>query len=98
MDKYGLLVSYDHCDGCRDCERACQSGGLAARETEPMRLGSGRLHSETVAIPTDLCDRCGSRGEPACVQACTKGCLELGKIRELAPRMTRREMALFTLK
>ena len=96
MPKYGLLIDYEFCTGCRACEIACkqehnrrpEEWGIYVKEVEPEVTG-GKLYY--FPFPTDNCNLCGKRIakglQPACVKNCYAGVMEFGTIGELTQRM-----------
>ncbi len=92
MPKYGLLIDYDFCIGCRVCEIACKQEhqrpvgeqGIQVMGVEPEGAG-GRLYF--FPFPTDRCNLCGKRIakglQPACVQHCQARVMKFGRIEEL---------------
>ena len=92
MAKYGLLIDYDFCIGCRVCEIACKQEhnrpagdwGIKVMEVEP-KIAGGKLYY--FPFPTDNCNLCGKRVakglQPACVQHCLANVMKFGKIEEL---------------
>ena len=96
MPKYGLLIDYEFCVGCRACELACKQEhnrpegeyGICVKEVEP-EISGGKLYY--LPFPTDKCSLCGNRVakglQPACVQNCWSGVMKFGKIDELAEYM-----------
>ena len=96
MPKYGLLIDYEFCTGCRACELACKQEhdrpdgerGIYVNRVEPEITG-GRLYY--FPFPTDNCNLCGkriARGlKPACEQHCWAGVMKLGTIGDLAEQM-----------
>ena len=104
-ERYGLLVSYLACSGCRKCVEACSlahhdargKSGLKISAAGPYRFPSGKTVTYFVAAPTDSCDGCALADVPACVSACPAGCLSCGEVKRLGTQMTGRNMALFTL-
>lgn len=56
-----VLVDYEKCDGCGDCQKACPFGAI---DLKPLGDADGRL----VANKCDLCKN--NPGGPACVNVC----------------------------
>ncbi|MFC1958085.1 oxidoreductase [Chloroflexota bacterium] len=96
MPKYGLLIEYEFCVGCRACEIACkkehgrssEEWGIYVNEVAPEITG-GKLYY--LPFPTDNCNLCGKRTakgrQPACVHNCWAGVIKFGKIEELTKIM-----------
>jgi Fe-S-cluster-containing dehydrogenase component len=96
MPKYGLLIDYEYCVGCRGCEIACKiehgraddECGIQVQEIQP-EVSKGKLYY--YPFPTDHCNLCGkriSRGlQPACVHSCWAKVMRFGTILELAEYM-----------
>ena len=92
MPKYGLLIDYEFCVGCRVCEIACkqehnrppEEWGIYVKEIEP-EIAWGK--SYYFPVPTDNCNLCGKRItkglQPACVHNCWAGVMTFGTIQEL---------------
>ena len=97
MPKYGMLINYDFCVGCRVCELACKKEhdrpedewGICVQEVKPEFTG-GRQYF--LPFPTDNCNLCGKRiakgKEPACVHNCWANVMQFGKIEELVRQLT----------
>lgn len=51
-------------------------------------------------MPTDRCDRCAvrqSQGKlPSCVQHCQAGCIYVGTLEELADKINKKKVAIFS--
>ncbi|MEG0071407.1 MAG: 4Fe-4S binding protein [Raoultibacter sp.] len=103
-----LLVDYEYCTGCHTCEVACQQEhGLGAEEfgikltqIGPDQIDERHWQYEFVPVPTDRCDRCAERlaegKDPSCVHHCQAGCLYVGSLEELADKLTKKKVALFS--
>ena len=99
MPKYGLLIDYEFCVGCRVCELVCKKEhnrpdgeyGICVREVEPELTGGKQYF---FPFPTDNCNLCGrrmARGlEPACVHNCWADVMRFGKIETLAGEMQKK--------
>lgn len=99
MPKYGLLIDYEFCVGCRACEIACKqehdrSGdecGIQVQQIEP-EVTKGKLYF--YPFPTDYCTFCGKRMakglQPACVRNCWAGVMSFGTIKELSENMQKK--------
>jgi Fe-S-cluster-containing dehydrogenase component len=99
MPKFGLLIDYEFCIGCRTCEIACkqehnrpaEEWGIRVIEVEPEVTG-GKLYY--FPFPTDKCNLCGKRIakglEPACVKHCLARAILFGNIEELTGYMKKK--------
>ncbi len=99
MPKYGLLIDYEFCVGCRTCEIACNREhnrpadecGIHVQEIEP-ELTRGKVYYHP--FPTDHCNLCGKRIakglQPACVHNCWAHVMRFGTIPELAEHMQKK--------
>ncbi len=96
MAKFGFLIDYGLCIGCRGCEIACRKehnrpegeSGIVVKKIEADENGG-----KPVFLPfhTEKCNLCGKRisqgKRPACVHNCWGQVLTFGKIEELAELM-----------
>lgn len=92
MPKFGLLIDYEFCVGCRVCELACKKEhnrpddewGIRVNEVEQ---GNNDSKQFFFPYPTDKCNLCGKRiskgKKPACVHNCWAGVMQFGKIDDL---------------
>jgi len=99
MPKFGLLIDYEFCIGCRSCEIACkqehnrppEEWGIRVMKVEP-EVSGGKLYY--FPFPTDKCNLCGKRRakglEPACVKHCLAKVIRFGTIEELAKHMLKK--------
>jgi Fe-S-cluster-containing dehydrogenase component len=99
MPKYGLLIDYEFCVGCRACEIACKQEhnraadeyGIQVQEIEP-EVTRDKLYY--YPFPTDNCNLCGKRIakglQPACVTNCWAKVMRFGTIQELAEHMQKK--------
>jgi Fe-S-cluster-containing dehydrogenase component len=99
MPKYGLLIDYEFCVGCRACEIACKQEhnrdadeyGIQVQEIKP-EITKGKLYY--YPFPTDKCNLCGKRIakglQPACVTNCWAKVMRFGTIQELAKHMQKK--------
>jgi Fe-S-cluster-containing dehydrogenase component len=99
MPRFGLLIDYEFCVGCRSCEIACKmehdrpmdQRGIIVQEVTSTHPG-GKTYF--FPFPTDKCDLCGRRRakglEPSCVRHCWTGVIQFGTIGELADQMSQK--------
>jgi len=107
MSRYSLLVDYKYCTGCHACEIACNQEydrpvGLTGIKVFESTMAVGdKFFINYMPIRTDLCSFCAARikkgKQPACVQHCLSGCLEVSETLKLAETFSKQErMMLFT--
>lgn len=108
MSRNGLLIDYEFCTGCHTCEMACKvelglpkgKWGIQVAQIGPWQIDDDRWEYEFVPIPTELCNLCEDRvaaGKlPTCIHHCQAGVMEYGPVEELAKKMTKQKMVLFT--
>ncbi len=92
MPKFGLLIDYEYCVGCKSCEVACKMEhgrpqdeyGICvqqAKESDP----NGKIYF--IPFPTDNCNMCGKRRakgkKTSCEKHCWTGAIKFGRIEEL---------------
>ncbi len=94
-DRNALLVDYEYCVGCCDCELACleehsfgpERMGIKVQKLGPWRTRIGGWQYDFVPIPTDWCDLCERRvaagGRPACVEGCTYSVIKVGTVDQM---------------
>ena len=86
--RFGLLIDYKLCTGCRSCEVACKEEhdypvgkwGIRVFDDGPWEKGGdgsmGRdFNWNKIAVPTDLCDLCADRVAEGRDPACVHHCL-----------------------
>ena len=107
MRKY-LVIDYDYCSGCHTCEIACQQEhglepdqfGIKLTTIGPDHISEDHWQYEFVPVPTERCDRCGSRlaegKQPSCVHHCQAGCMYFGTLEELADVIDKKKIAIFS--
>lgn len=96
-DKYGILVDYQWCTGCRSCVMACkvehgwqagEANGIILFEDGPRMQPNGKFEYTNLPVFTSLCDLCEERvaaGKlPTCVHHCQAACMKYGKVEDLA--------------
>jgi Fe-S-cluster-containing dehydrogenase component len=103
MPKYGLMIDYEFCVGCRVCELACKTEhnrpegecGIHVKEVTP-EISGGRQYF--FPFTTDHCNLCGkriARGlNPACVHNCWAGVMTFGRIEELTGYLLKKPRSL----
>ena len=107
MRKY-LAIDYEFCSGCHTCEIACQQErglapdqyGIKLTQIGPDQITDRHWQLEYVPIPTERCDRCEARvaaGKlPSCVHHCQAGCIFYGTLEELADKIDKEKVAIFS--
>ena len=99
MPKFGLLIDYDYCIGCKTCEVACKMEHSRPADEYGIRVQRAKEASEDEKIyyiprPTDKCDLCGRRrakGEKtSCEKHCWTGAIKFGTIDDLAGELKKR--------
>lgn len=99
MPKFGLLIDYEYCVGCRSCEVACKMEYNRSQDVWGIRVqragesdSSGKIYF--IPFPTDNCNLCGKRRangkEPSCEKHCWTGAIKFGKIEELTEEIKKR--------
>lgn len=107
MSKYGLLIHYEYCSGCRSCDVACRKEhdipagkwGMNVVEEGPWQVSERDWEWNNLPIPTKLCDLCEERvsqgRKPSCVHHCLANCIEFGTIEELAKSLAEKDHRAF---
>lgn len=108
MARFGLVIDYLYCTGCRICEIACQMEnklpvgqfGIKVQEIGPWQISEDRWELEYILVPTQQCNLCHDRivagKQPTCVQHCMSDCLRYGTVDELVEIMgDKYEQAIF---
>jgi anaerobic dimethyl sulfoxide reductase subunit B (iron-sulfur subunit) len=95
MSRYGILVDYEWCSGCKACVVACQMEhglppdrfGIVVTELGPWEIEGDRWQHDFQPGFTDECDLCTRRvvagKKPSCVQHCQAQVLSFGPVEEL---------------
>ena len=98
-NKYGMLIDYKWCSGCKSCEVACKYQknfdvsdpvyGITVLQVGPFDLGDGKFEWNYIPTPTSFCDMCQERidewgNRPPCEIACLGQCMTIGPVDELA--------------
>lgn len=109
MTQQGLLIDYEFCTGCHTCEMACKvekgleegQWGIKLSQIGPWKLDEDKWEWDYVPMPTQRCDLCKDRLEagkvPACVHHCQALCMYYGPVDELAKKMTKPRMTIYTV-
>lgn len=110
MAQNGLLIDYEFCTGCHACEMACKvekglkegEFGIKLAEIGPWKLGDDKKWEwDFLPMPTQRCDLCQDRIDagkvPACVHHCQSLVMEYGAVEDLAKKMTKPRIVLFTI-
>lgn len=110
MTQHGLLIDYEFCTGCHACEVACKveknlgegEFGIKLAEIGPWKLdGAKKWEWDFFPMPTQRCDLCQERIDagkvPACVHHCQSLAMEFGPVEELAKKVTKPRMVLFSV-
>ena len=88
MSQHGLLIDYEFCTGCHACEVAC-------------KLDGDTWEWDYLPMPTQRCDLCQDRIDagkvPACVHHCQSLAMEFGPIEELAKKVAKPRMVLYSV-
>ena len=104
----GLLIDYNFCTGYHSCEMACKvehgygegEWGIKLTQQGPDKLADGSWEFNYIPVPTDRCDLCAERVSegrlPTCVHHCQGLCMYYGSVEDLATRMDKSHMVLFT--
>lgn len=109
MTQHGLLIDYEYCTGCHACEVACKvekgleegEFGIKLSQIGPWKLCDDTWEWDFVPMPTQACDLCQDRlnaGKvPTCVHHCQSLVMDFGPVEELAKRMAKPRVVLFTV-
>ena len=107
--RYGLLIDYEYCTGCFTCQVACaqeykrpkEQVGMQVIETITMKP-NGKPYLAFLPFPTENCNLCVGRtrkGEkPTCVKHCMANVIQYGTVDELAEKMNKPRMVLYSIK
>lgn len=94
-ERTAMLVDYEYCVGCCDCELACMEShdhgpdrmGIKVQKLGPWSKPGGGWQYDFMPIPTDWCDSCQERvakgSRPACVDGCTYNAIKVGPVEEM---------------
>lgn len=94
--RYAMLVDYEYCIGCSECETACLDAhdrsvdkmGIKVQKLGPWRSPKGGWQYDFVPIPTDWCDLCESvlteESAPACLTRCTYSVIKFGTLEQVS--------------
>ncbi len=90
MAKYGLLIDYYYCTGCKSSDVACgiEHGipvgqfGIKVHHNGPWEYAPDKWQISDIHTPTYLCDLCAERvaqgKQPSCVHNCIADCMRYG--------------------
>lgn len=104
-----LLIDYAYCTGCHTCELACQQEhglepeqfGIQVRQIGPDQISERHWQYEFFPSITERCDGCAERvgkgKKPSCAHHCQAGVIEFGEAAELAAKLTKEKLVLFTI-
>lgn len=107
--QYGLLIDYEFCTGCHTCEMACKvehklpegQWGIKLQQLGPYEIAPRKWDFRYMPMPTALCDLCAARVDegrwPTCVHHCQASVMEYGAVDDLAKRMTKPTMVLYSV-
>ena len=96
MGRYGLLIDYEYCSGCRSCEVACKeehgypvgTWGIKVLVNGPWQIEGHDWNWDNIPTPTKLCDLCTERVSdgraPTCVHHCLAQVMKFGILEELS--------------
>lgn len=99
MTRYGILIDYEYCTGCRSCEMACRveydfpqgRNGIVVNEIGPWQIEGDRWQYDYLPALTDECTLCAARVEkgkqPTCVQHCQAAVMTYGSVSELSAKL-----------
>ena len=106
-----MLVDYEYCLGCCDCEIACMDErgvgpdkmGIKVTKLGPWRTEDGSWQYDFMPVPTDWCDLCRDRtksgGQAACVRHCSYNVILCGSVDDFIDIVkTKPKMTLFTVR
>lgn len=108
MSQNGLLIDYEYCFGCHTCEMACKTDkhlekgqfGIELHKIGPREVAPDKWEYTFIPIPTELCDLCEDRvaegRKPMCVHHCEALVMDYGPIDELAKKINKPKMVLWT--
>lgn len=96
--KYGMIVNYGYCSGCRSCEVSCRKEkGLSLEEwgikVNDMGLEKqgGAWEWDYLPAPSGLCDMCEGRIEdgkkPLCQLHCLANVIEVVPVGEIGAKL-----------
>lgn len=106
-----MIVDYEYCLGCSDCELACMAErdvgpekmGIKVVRLGPWRADDGAWQYDFMPIPTDWCNLCLDRtqkgGQAACVRHCSYNVISCGEVDDLIASVKMKpKMTLFTIR
>lgn len=104
----GLFIDYEYCTGCKTCVTACKvehgmptgDFGIVLLQDGPRQKSDGTWEYNYLPMPTSLCDMCAERVEvgklPTCVHHCQAGVMVYGTIEELAAKVNKPNVAIYS--
>jgi Fe-S-cluster-containing dehydrogenase component len=107
--KMGLLIDFEYCTGCFTCQVACAQEyrrpkdqvGIQVMEIITIKA-DGDPYLAFLPFPTENCNLCLGRtrkGEkPTCAKHCMANVIQSGTIDELAEKMNKPRMVLYSIK
>jgi Fe-S-cluster-containing dehydrogenase component len=107
--KMGLLIDFEYCTGCFTCQLACAQEyhrpkdqvGIQVLETVTIKT-DGVPYLAFLPFPTENCNLCLGRttkGEqPTCVKHCMANVIQHGPVDELAEKMDKPRIVLYSIK
>lgn len=105
----GLLIDFEYCTGCFTCQVACAQEynrpkdqvGMQVMETVTIKA-DGAPYLAFLPFPTENCNLCIGRtrsgGQPTCVKHCMANVIQYGPVDELAEKMSKPRMVLYSIK
>lgn len=108
MEDMAILIDYDYCTGCHSCEVACKvehgfktgEFGIQVFTMGPREIEPDHWEFTNIPVLTERCDLCEERVSmgklPTCVHHCQALVIEYGPIQEMAAKMTKKKMVLYT--
>lgn len=104
-----LLIDYEFCTGCHSCEMACKvekglktgEWGIKCTKHGPWEIEPDVWEFNFIPVPTKRCDLCADRVSegrlPSCVHHCQGLCMDFGTVEDMAKKMTKSSMVMFTI-
>ena len=106
-----LLIDYEYCAGCSDCEIACMNTeghspdhcGIRVMKLGPWIGPNGKYQYDYLPVPTDWCDLCQASDElkkskPPFVRHCASGAIKIGTLSDMTELAElKKKLMIFTL-